>query len=478
MEGKGSGYKCSWCGHRKETIFNAGKKQICETCKKKHPRVSITGEAETNDRSGPINKKKENKKDLILKKGSEVKKVNKPTKNLKKEVPKSAATIKKGEEETVASPKWKLQLIDIAKIKICDFNGRLKPKETLDGLRTSIGQEGLINPIGVKKTGKDNYEVVDGSRRFMVIKEDGQSKKIFVRVYEDLSNIQAFQIHKAENTERQAMSSIEDASEIKKIMDKDKYTVKELSAEINMKEKTLYATLELLKLPDKVRTKVHKGMLAPSTARKLGTLFKKNSIDFEWVLKKTIDEENEALPRKQVEALVDFVMDSDGYEKLPDIMKKMIKEDRNITPTHLQVACLTYEKLPDAIKQVVNDVSEKEKIELAKEIQKKIMTVPDAIKLVKEAVLARKEQSSTINKEEEDENIEFKKIIKSLKSIIKFFGADTLDQVCNLSDEELDDVIMTIDDVSKVFKNFKEKIALNKGKREAIKNGNETGFSG
>jgi ParB family chromosome partitioning protein len=125
-------------------------------------------------------------------------------------------------------------------------------KESLQTLADSIQEEGLLQPITVKKENDQSYIIIYGHRRVAASKILDKSS-IDAIVLEEVDHEQLSILPLIENLQREGMSPIETALSMKKILD-DKIVMNqvELAKKIGYSKSWLSRIISILKLPDEI----------------------------------------------------------------------------------------------------------------------------------------------------------------------------------------------------------------------------------
>ena len=121
--------------------------------------------------------------------------------------------------------------------------------ETIEGLADSIKDNGLLQPITVRKVG-NGFELVSGERRLKACKMNGMEEIEAIVV--DLNDEESAKLSIVENLQRQELNPIEQALAMKAIMDSEDLTQSELAARLGYKQSTVANKIRLLKLPEYV----------------------------------------------------------------------------------------------------------------------------------------------------------------------------------------------------------------------------------
>lgn len=141
--------------------------------------------------------------------------------------------------------------------------------ETIWELADNIKQNGLINPITLKKVG-ERYEVVAGHRRFTAIKLLGHIK--INAIVRDLNESEAFAVMASENLERKDVDIVDEAKFIKEFMDKTGLDAKETAIKLRRSEKYVIDRLLVTEMPDFVQDYIKEGKLKLGVALALGQI--------------------------------------------------------------------------------------------------------------------------------------------------------------------------------------------------------------
>ncbi|WP_202081562.1 ParB/RepB/Spo0J family partition protein [Caldalkalibacillus salinus] len=194
-------------------------------------------------------------------------------------------------------------------------------KDTIEELKQSIQEHGVIQPIIVRKSIK-GFEIIAGERRFRASKEAGLST--IPAVVKEFSEPQVMEIALIENIQREDLNAMEVALAYKKIMEKFELTQEELSLKVGKSRSHIANFLRLLHLPENVQNYVSRGTLSMGHARALvGVKDRKTLLQ---LAKKCIEEN---LSVRQLEELIQRIEDvSRGTNKRE---RKKVKKD-----VHLQ----------------------------------------------------------------------------------------------------------------------------------------------
>jgi ParB family chromosome partitioning protein len=139
--------------------------------------------------------------------------------------------------------------------------------DALAELVTSLKEVGLLQPIVVRRTGADAYELVMGERRWRASQLAGfEAVPAIVRQTEDDSMLVDALL---ENLHRAALNPLEEAAAYDQLLQDFECTHDVLAARIGRSRSQVSNTIRLLKLPPAVQRRVAAGVLSAGHARAL-----------------------------------------------------------------------------------------------------------------------------------------------------------------------------------------------------------------
>lgn len=139
-------------------------------------------------------------------------------------------------------------------------------KAELEELADSIRQNGIIQPLVVRKVGQ-NYEIIAGERRYRAAKL-AKLKEVPV-VVKDVSDEDAYRLALIENLQRSDLNPMEEAQGYQQLIEQNGLTQEELSKLVSKSRSSVANTLRLLDLPDDVQGLMRDGKLSAGHARAL-----------------------------------------------------------------------------------------------------------------------------------------------------------------------------------------------------------------
>ncbi len=140
-------------------------------------------------------------------------------------------------------------------------------KEALEQLSASIAENGVLQPILVRKYGDERYQIIAGERRFRASKLAGLSEIPAIVLEKD--DKKSAEIAIIENVQREDLNPLEEALGYKALADDYGMTQEELSQRVGKSRSAIANTLRLLDLPDEILTLVASRELSAGHARTL-----------------------------------------------------------------------------------------------------------------------------------------------------------------------------------------------------------------
>ena len=161
-----------------------------------------------------------------------------------------------------------ISLLPIHSIETNPFNPREHfQKEALEELAVSIATHGIIQPITVRKLGRDKYQLISGERRFRAAQLAGL---IEVPAYIRIANDQAMlEMALVENIQREDLNAIEIGISYQRLIEECSLTQEQLGEKISKSRSNVTNHLRLLKLPANIQAGVRDGFVSMGHARAL-----------------------------------------------------------------------------------------------------------------------------------------------------------------------------------------------------------------
>lgn len=139
--------------------------------------------------------------------------------------------------------------------------------EKLEELKNSIKNNGLIQPIVVRKLKSNKYEIIAGERRYRACKELGMSEISALEVQANDSKSYEFSV--LENIQRENLNPIEEAESYLMLMEVYGYNQEKLAEKLGKTRSSISNKLRILKLPFSVKEMVRAGEISFGHSRTL-----------------------------------------------------------------------------------------------------------------------------------------------------------------------------------------------------------------
>lgn len=227
------------------------------------------------------------------------------------------------------NPQYELiGLIDVNKIEANPFQPRNNfDKVALQELANSIQEQGIIQPITVRRMGEDMYQLISGERRLQASKMAGLKEiPAYIRIANDE---QMLELALIENIQRQDLNPIEIALAYQRLIEECGLNLENLGIKVGKDRSTVNNYLRLLKLPYDIQIGLRDNLLSMGHARAIISV---DNIDLQLRLYKQIVEEE--LSVRAVEKLVRELNDTkekknvekQSEEKLPNSLEIHIRK--------------------------------------------------------------------------------------------------------------------------------------------------------
>ena len=140
-------------------------------------------------------------------------------------------------------------------------------EEALNALTASVREVGVLQPILVRATGPETYELVAGERRWRAAKRAGlQFIPALVRSADDAASLEQALV---ENLQREDLNAMDEAAAYQQLIEDFGLTHDEVAARVGRSRAAVTNTLRLFQLPPSVQRLVAEGKLSAGHARAL-----------------------------------------------------------------------------------------------------------------------------------------------------------------------------------------------------------------
>ena len=158
--------------------------------------------------------------------------------------------------------------INISNVTPNPFQPRIDfEKNSLIELSNSIKEHGIIQPITVRKIGRDNFQIISGERRYQASKIANINEiPCYIRIANDEEMLEMAIV---ENIQRKDLNSIEIGLSYQRLIEECNLTHEQLSNKVSKNRSTITNFLRLLKLPIVIQKALRDSTITMGHARAL-----------------------------------------------------------------------------------------------------------------------------------------------------------------------------------------------------------------
>jgi len=139
--------------------------------------------------------------------------------------------------------------------------------EKIEELSRTIHTHGVIQPIVVRSTANNQYEIIAGERRYRAMKKLQWTE--VPAIVRNLTDKETASIALIENLQREELTAIEEAVAYQKLLELHELTQEALAQRLGKGQSTVANKLRLLKLPEEVQQAILKRQISERHARAL-----------------------------------------------------------------------------------------------------------------------------------------------------------------------------------------------------------------
>ena len=156
---------------------------------------------------------------------------------------------------------------DIDQIRPADVQPRgIFREKSLDELAQSIRQNGIIQPLVVRRSG-DGFQLIAGERRWRAAQRAGLQR--VPCIVKDVPEQNLLELSLIENIQREELSPIEEANAYRSLLEARSLTQEEVARRVGKDRSSITNALRLLKLPAAIQTALENQELSVGHARAL-----------------------------------------------------------------------------------------------------------------------------------------------------------------------------------------------------------------
>jgi ParB family chromosome partitioning protein len=143
-------------------------------------------------------------------------------------------------------------------------------EDGLEALARSLKNDGVIQPIAVRRLDDGRFEILAGERRWRAAQRAGLLK--IPAVIHDVEDERLLEYALIENLQREELNPMEEAGAYRTLIDDLGLTQEDVARRVGRRRATVANILRLLTLPKKVQTRVRKGEISTGHAKALAAL--------------------------------------------------------------------------------------------------------------------------------------------------------------------------------------------------------------
>ena len=215
--------------------------------------------------------------------------------------------------------------IKINQIEVNPFQPRTEfEPEALQDLSDSIKLQGLIQPITVRQSGQNSYQLISGERRLRASKLAGLTEiPAYIRTANDQQMLEMALI---ENIQRENLNAIEVALSFQRMIDECNLKQEELGDRVSKNRSTVTNYLRLLKLPPAIQASIRDKEISMGHARAL------------------IPVED---PVKQLYIFQEIIKNGLSVRKVEELVREVQKSGKPKPPSKVEGISFQYMKIQD-----------------------------------------------------------------------------------------------------------------------------------
>ena len=139
--------------------------------------------------------------------------------------------------------------------------------EALEELTDSIRTLGIIQPVTLRQTGPQSYQIISGERRYRAACAAGLTRiPAYIRQADDAAMLEMVIV---ENIQREDLDPIETALSFQRLIDECQLTQEAMALRVGKKRTTIANSLRLLKLPEEMQKALILGKISVGHAKVL-----------------------------------------------------------------------------------------------------------------------------------------------------------------------------------------------------------------
>lgn len=143
-------------------------------------------------------------------------------------------------------------------------------RESLNELAASIKENGILQPIAVRKRKEGGFEILAGERRWRAAQAAGLHE--VPAIIKSVTDREALQLALIENVQREDLDPIEEAESYQRLADEFSLSQQEVADKVGKERSTVANAMRLLSLPAEVREMLSKKLISAGHAKAILSL--------------------------------------------------------------------------------------------------------------------------------------------------------------------------------------------------------------
>ncbi len=172
---------------------------------------------------------------------------------------------------TDAGAKERVQTLRLEQIHASRFQPRLRfSQEKIEELANSIREKGVIQPVLVRATGVDQYELIAGERRLRAAKHLGLAE--VPAIVRRVADADLLEMSIIENVQREELNALEEAKAYQRLAQEFGRTQDEIAKQVGKDKTSISNLLRLINLPEEIQEKLSDNLISFGHAKAILSL--------------------------------------------------------------------------------------------------------------------------------------------------------------------------------------------------------------
>ena len=158
------------------------------------------------------------------------------------------------------STREKVLMLKVSQIQASRFQPRLNfAPEKIDELARSIKEKGVIQPVLVRASGNDQYELIAGERRLRAVKKLGLTE--LPAIVRRVADADLLEMSIIENIQREELNTVEEAKGYRRLAQEFGLTQDTIAERVGKDKSSISNLLRILNLPDMIQDYLTKNLI-------------------------------------------------------------------------------------------------------------------------------------------------------------------------------------------------------------------------